>query len=154
MSQQIAAWQLLYPVQSRNQTQGSSEDGRTFAAEGGPRHRSLHAYQAVGERAIPRHRLRPVRPYIEGGHSYASTTPPDAVTARADNSEAASVRAAGLGYESVRVAQVTRGSLSAGFPQVCNSPWPDWPWHEGSDGLQSWRIVPTLCAPPWGEGYS
>jgi hypothetical protein len=35
VSQQIAAYQLLHRVKSHNQTQGSSADGRTVAAEAG-----------------------------------------------------------------------------------------------------------------------
>ena len=43
--------------------------------------RSLPAYQVVGAQANPQPRLRCVRTYIEGVHSHASTTTPDAVTA-------------------------------------------------------------------------
>ena len=51
VSQQIAAWQLLYRVQSHNQTQGSSADGGTVAAEAGRVSGPSRHTSSVGARA-------------------------------------------------------------------------------------------------------
>jgi hypothetical protein len=69
---------------------------------GRPGPRSLPACRTVVARASPRPRLRCVSPYSEGGPSHASTTTPDAVTARRaqHHPAAASVRAAGSRYVS------------------------------------------------------
>jgi hypothetical protein len=95
---------------------------------------SFPAYRTVGARETPRPRLSCVSPYSEGRPSHASTTTPDAVPDRAEPSIPLLPRteAAGSRYASVRVATVTRWSLSASvaqvslFPPVCDPPEPPW----------------------------